>query len=219
MYKKIIMHILYGLKVILMWILIVNFIFAAYGLAKEFRVKVKAVPVVLGAQTDSHYDTALCFFADIEGEQKTVYTECMTHKSGDNVEVILRDGNVYTVREIYEEDVYTPFRYRFLRGMEYAGGNTVALAAETAVFAAAFLICFNMRGEIKDTYPGLMLVTYVLGGIMAATVLILGVTSMVIGGLDSIPIGLAAVVIKLIISAGLLIAWIKRSISFNLWGD
>ncbi len=199
--KETIVDILYGIKLISTWMLIPFLLMFIPLIYQEFSVKFTVADVILEEDYYSSYpDEILCFKTHIDDKERVVFAP-VTSKVGDNIKVILKDGDYY--KSILDENDYKDyltFSGRFLRICNNFYGYTVI--GMSLILLISFLVTRKKRKEIRSSYPNLTKATDIAGivcSLILSFLLLYGVIDNTLTSIGLVMIGLVIGIVYIVV--------------------
>ena len=162
MIKKSIFQILNGFRIIAFWIFASLLVISVMAAERESKVKITVEDAVLGYKINEYgMGDRIQEFDCVVNGRKIVVHDTEGRKTGDQVQLIFRDGEYYALvsSEFPENGVTLKDRisYRFTMA---TGGNLVFTLIAYVFF---FIITFKTRKDLRKEYPVLFIVTHVFG--------------------------------------------------------
>ena len=201
----------YGIRKVALWMFIPFFLMFIPPLVKEFSYDMSTVEVLLKEESYSSYpDDILCFKADVNGKERLIYAP-VTAKVGDNIKIILRDGEYYK-SVLSEDDIRDCVSYkgRFLGITDNKLGYHVPPLA--AVLLISFLISRRKANQVRESLPKLSKITDIAGIICAVLMSIALIYGMMSPTLTSMSLSFAGLFLGIGYTAVFTLAWLFESI-------
>lgn len=163
MFKSIIFQILNGFRIVTFWLLI-PFLFIGFSAAiKESKVEITLKDTVLRRQVN-HYANAQEFECVVDG-RSVIVVDDYEHEVGDQVQLIYRNGEYYSIRseEFPDNGVTLKERVRF-KYIDATKGNDFFILIAYILFT---ILTFGTRKDFRKKYFMQACVTHVFGGLTA----------------------------------------------------
>ena len=182
-------HIIYGIRLIVTWTLIVLTVLEGYYLIREFGIHTETSNVVLGEAEYRQYSNEYTMFkVTVDGKDMTAKVPA-AYTTGDEVEVIVRD-DIYPLilKDAESEYDYISLEGRTKRALDNDASRLIGDAA--ALFILTFALTLKKGRDIKGLYPKLTKATYIFGAVMVIPATITFIRSCNFFAWDHLIIGL-----------------------------
>lgn len=158
-------HILYGIRLIVTWVLTVLMVLEGYCLVREFSIQAATCNLILGEAEYRQYSNEYTMYkVSVDGKDMTARVPA-GYTAGDEVEVIVRD-DVYPLILSDEESEYDLISKegRAKRALDNDASRLIRYAA--ALFIVTSALTLKKGRDIRQLYPKLTKATFIFGAIL-----------------------------------------------------
>ena len=163
MVKSIIFQILNSFRIITFWLLIPLIFIGCMAAIRESKVEITLKDAVLRTRVN-HYASAQEFECEVDG-RSVIVVDAYEHEVGDQVQLIYRDGEYYSIRseEFPDSGVTLKERVKF-RYTDTTKGNDVFILIAYIILT---ILTFKTRKDFRQKYFVPAIVTHIFGVITA----------------------------------------------------
>lgn len=164
MIKKIFFQILNGFRVVAFWIFVALLIVSIMAAVREAQVNVIVEDAVLGDKINE-YAGIQEFRCNCNGKSIIVH-DTDGRKTGDEVQLIFRDGDYYSIVNPEFPDNGVTLKDRVSYHFTMATGGNLLFTFIAYIFF--LIVTFKSRKESWKEYPKLFIITHIFGAVSAA---------------------------------------------------
>ena len=159
MIKKSILQILYGFRIVSFWVFVALLVVSIMAAVRESKVNITVEDAVLGYKINEY--AGIQEFNCVCGGKSITVHDTKGRKTGDEVQLIFRDGEYYALvnPEFPDNGVTLKDRVSYRFNMATGGNLLFTLIA----YIILFIVTFKSRKESWEEYPKLHIVTHVFG--------------------------------------------------------
>ena len=163
MVKSIIFQILNSFRIITFWLLIPFIFIGCMAAIRESKVEITLKDAVLRTRVN-HYASAQEFECEVDG-RSVIVVDAYEHEVGDQVQLIYRDGEYYSIRseEFPDSGVTLKERVKF-RYTDATKGNDVFILIAYIILT---ILTFKTRKDFRQKFFVPAIVTHIFGVITA----------------------------------------------------
>lgn len=160
--KKSIFQIFNGFRIVAFWIFASLLFLSVIAAVRESKVKVTVEDAVLGYKINEYgIGTRIQEFDCVVNGRKIVVYDTNGRKTGDNVQLIFRDGEYYSLVDPENPEIGVSMKERISYRFTMATGGNLFFTVIAYVFF--FLLTIKSRKEHRKEYPVLFIVTHICG--------------------------------------------------------
>ncbi len=163
MIKSIIFQILNSFRIITFWLLIPFIFIGCRAAIRESKVEITLKDAVLRTRVN-HYASAQEFECEVDG-RSVIVVDDYEHEVGDQVQLIYRDGEYYSIRsEEFPDNGVTLKNRVMFRYTDTTKGNDVFILIAYIILT---ILTFKTRKDFRQKYFVPVIVTHIFGVITA----------------------------------------------------
>ena len=163
MVKSIIFQILNSFRIITFWLLIPFIFIGCRAAIRESKVEITLKDAVLRTRVN-HYASAQEFECEVDG-RSVIVVDDYEHEVGDQVQLIYRDGEYYSIRsEEFPDNGVTLKNRVMFRYTDTTKGNDVFILIAYIILT---ILTFKTRKDFRQKYFVPAIVTHIFGVITA----------------------------------------------------